>query len=62
MAHRAKLPGQPENGWFTFTEIAINGIMVGWMQNRPHYCDRRRVRVNITLPDIDSADMFPAIT
>lgn len=40
-------------------EVWIGPHKVGWLERRPHYCDRGRVVVNCMLPGLDWADGFP---
>jgi len=48
-----------EDSDYEFWECWIAGKMVAWMEKRPYYCDRGHFVVNIKLPGIDDADMFP---
>jgi hypothetical protein len=44
---------------FCVIDVTINGVVVGSLEPRPHYCDRGHWKFLSDLPDIDGADGFP---
>jgi len=54
-----------EHGEVIFTDrglwedVTVNGVTVGSLEQRPHYCDRGHWWFKCDLPDLDEADGFP---
>lgn len=40
-------------------DIYIRDKRVGWIESRPHYCDRGRWKFGCELPGLDAHDAFP---
>jgi hypothetical protein len=40
-------------------EAYVGNKMVGWIEHRPHYCDRGHFKAIVDVPNLDGQDAFP---